>query len=87
MYIRLTAPLDLCLMNHKLLVKKFEVNRTKIKAGCQLYTKAAPQQSWSDLTLARNLFRRIIAKARFLSLYSTTYLILCYVQVHYFKNE
>ena len=31
--------------------KKFEVNRTKIKGGCQLYTKAAPQQSWSDLTL------------------------------------
>ena len=32
--------------------KKFEVNRTKIKGGCQLYTKAAPQQSWSDLTLS-----------------------------------
>ena len=32
--------------------KKFEVNQTKIKGGCQWYTKAAPQQSWSDLTLA-----------------------------------
>ena len=31
--------------------KKFEVNWTKINGGCQSYTKAAPQQSWSDLTL------------------------------------
>ena len=31
--------------------KKFEVNHTKIKGSCQSYTKAAPQQSWSDLTL------------------------------------
>ena len=31
--------------------KKFEVNRTKIKGGCQSYTKAAPQQSWGDFTL------------------------------------
>ena len=28
-----------------------KINRTKIKRGCQSYTKAAPQQSWSDLTL------------------------------------
>ena len=34
--------------------KKFEVNQTKIKGSCQLYTKAAPQQSWSDLTLDAN---------------------------------
>ena len=34
--------------------KKFEVNQTKIKGGCQSYTKAAPQQSYSDLTLVRN---------------------------------
>ena len=31
--------------------KKFEVNWTNIKEGCQSYTKAAPQQSWSDLSL------------------------------------
>ena len=31
--------------------KKFEVTQTKIKGGCQPYTKAAPQQSWRDLTL------------------------------------
>ena len=31
--------------------KKLEVNRAKIKGGCQSYTKAAPQESWSDLTL------------------------------------
>ena len=33
--------------------KKFEVNWTNIKGGCQSYTKAPPQQSWSDLTLIR----------------------------------
>ena len=33
--------------------KKFEVDRTKIKGGCQSYTKAGPQQSWSDLALDR----------------------------------
>ena len=32
--------------------KKFEVNRTKIKGGCQLRTKAAPKESWNNLTLA-----------------------------------
>ena len=31
--------------------KKFEVDRIMIKEHCQSYTKAAPQQSWSDLTL------------------------------------
>ena len=31
--------------------KKFEVNRTKIKGGCQSYTKAAPKESWNNLTL------------------------------------
>ena len=31
--------------------KKFEVNWTKIKGGCQSYRKAAPQESWIDLTL------------------------------------
>ena len=35
--------------------KKFEVNRTKIKGGCQSYTKAAPQESWSDWSLDSNL--------------------------------
>ena len=31
--------------------KKFEVNRTKIKGGCQSYTKSAPRESWRDFTL------------------------------------
>ena len=31
--------------------KKFEVNWAKIKGGCHSYTKSAPQQSWSDLTM------------------------------------
>ena len=31
--------------------KKFETNRTKIKGGCQSWTKAAHQHSWIDLTL------------------------------------
>ena len=31
--------------------KKFEVNRTKIEGGCQLYTKAVPQQSWSIVVI------------------------------------
>ena len=35
------------------MLKKFEVNWTKIKGGCQLYTKAAPWESMSDLTLAQ----------------------------------
>ena len=34
--------------------KKFEVNQTKIKGGCQSYTKAAPKESWNDLTLIAN---------------------------------
>ena len=42
--------------------KKFEVNRTKTKGDCQSYTKTAPQQSWSDLTLVelKNAFGRKI---------------------------
>ena len=36
--------------------KKFEVNRTKIKGGCQSYTKAAPWESWSDFTLVCTYF-------------------------------
>ena len=35
--------------------KKFEANQTKIKGGCQSYTKAAPQQSYNDLTLVFGL--------------------------------
>ena len=34
--------------------EKFELNRTKIKGACQSYTKAAPQESCSDFTLAPN---------------------------------
>ena len=40
--------------------KKFEVNQTNIEGGCQLYTKAEPQQSWSDLTLGNTIFLEII---------------------------
>ena len=36
--------------------KNFEINWTKIEGGCQSYTKAAPQQSWSDLTLEELIF-------------------------------
>ena len=35
------------------MLKKFQVNPTKIKGGCQSDTKAEPQESWSDLTLGR----------------------------------
>ena len=31
--------------------KKFELNRIKIKGGCQSNTKAAVRESWSNLTL------------------------------------
>ena len=31
--------------------KKFEVNWTKIMGGCQSYTKAAPRESGTNLTL------------------------------------
>ena len=33
--------------------KKFQLNWTNIKEDCQSYTKAAPQKSWSDLTLVQ----------------------------------
>ena len=36
--------------------KKFEVNQTKIKGGCQSCRKAATHDSWSDLTLGNDLF-------------------------------
>ena len=39
--------------------KKFEVNRTNIVGGCHSYIKAAPQQSWSDLTLSLNASRTV----------------------------
>ena len=41
--------------------KKFEVNRTKIKGGCQSYTKAAPQEFWSDFTLGK-MFEKLKQK-------------------------
>ena len=34
--------------------KKFEVNRTKIKGGCQSERKAVPHNSKSDLPLAQS---------------------------------
>ena len=43
-------PLNLCpiyLHSHN----NFQLNNTKIKEGCQLDAKAAPQDSWNDLTL------------------------------------
>ena len=36
-------------------LKKYEVNRTKIKGCCQSYTKAAPWESWSDSTLVTQI--------------------------------
>ena len=33
------------------MLKKFEVYLTKMKGGCHSDTKAAPQESWNDLTL------------------------------------
>ena len=35
--------------------KKFQVNRTKIKGGCQSETKAAHCYSCTDLTLVENI--------------------------------
>lgn len=35
-----------CAVQQALMHMKFEVNRTKIRGGCQSYTKAAPQQSF-----------------------------------------
>ena len=32
--------------------KNFEENQTRIKGDCQSYTKAAPLESYNDLTLA-----------------------------------
>ena len=36
--------------------KKFEINRTKIKGGCQLGRKAVPHDSSSDLSLVYERF-------------------------------
>ena len=41
------------------------VNWTKIKGGCQSYTKAASRESWSDFTLAcdfRAVFKKYFSK-------------------------
>ena len=40
--------------------KKYEANWTNIKGGYHSYTKAAPPQSWSDLTLALRKICRVI---------------------------
>ena len=58
---RLTATLNLCLIYFKIIWalaillehmhKKFEINRTNIKGGCQLGSKVVPQDSKSDLPL------------------------------------
>ena len=44
--------------------KKFELNQTKVKGGCQSYTKAAYQDSKNDLPLEYFLwkFRQIFKK-------------------------
>ena len=39
--------------------KKFEINRTKIKGGCQLGRKVVPYDSKSDLPLIRNTNMRL----------------------------
>ena len=39
--------------------KNFEVNRTKVKGGCQSYTKAAQWESWSDFTLIRTKLQHV----------------------------
>ena len=41
--------------NHNVISKKFEANRPKIKRDCQLYVKAVPQDSKSDLPLIHKL--------------------------------
>ena len=58
---RLTATLNLCLIYFKSIWaldillehmhKKFEINRTKIKGGCQSRRKVVPHDSKSDLPL------------------------------------
>ena len=58
---RLTATLNLCLIYFKItwalaillehMHKKFEINQTKIKGGCQSRKKVVPHDSKSDLTL------------------------------------
>ena len=58
---RLTANLNLCLIYFKItwslpilldhMHKKFEINRTKIKGGCQSGRKVVPHDSKSDLPL------------------------------------
>ena len=46
--------------------KKFQVNRTKIKGGCQSETKAAQQHSCIDLTLNHIQFFKKSIKIRLL---------------------
>ena len=58
---RLTATLNLCLINFKItwelvipikdMHKKFEINRTKIKGGCQSGRKVTTHNSKSDWSL------------------------------------
>ena len=61
---QLIATLNLCLIYFKItwalaillehMHKKFEINRTKIKGGCQSGRKVVPNDSKSDLPLAYN---------------------------------
>ena len=44
--------------------KKFEINRTKIKGGCQLGRKVAPHDSKSDLPLSCGAFPYLIQSRR-----------------------
>ena len=39
--------------------KKYEVNWTMIKRGCQTYTKDTPQESKNDLTLEKRYFHSV----------------------------
>ena len=42
--------------------KKFEINRTKIKGGCQSGSKVVTHNSKSDLPLVPNTIQRLILK-------------------------
>ena len=60
----LTATLILCQIYFK--IKKFEINQTKIKGGCQLGRKVVPHDSKSDLPLVLSS----MISARFLIIFT-----------------
>ena len=64
--------------------KKFEVNRTKIKGGCQSYTKAAPKESWNDLTLVTT-YLHIRARKSFSKIWTHYILVCCNSPIFFFS--